>query len=146
MFGDVRAVQMERVREGIVTVHFYDIRHAQAALVEIQEQHMQHQCRLRNYFQSLNSSSSLFNVPPPLPPLAHGLISGRAVWAQFMIPVTVGYPEGYNQGTLVLFNVDTHVPNNYLKDIFQAFGKYLIYLFLCFYTVSFNNNDIQYVV
>lgn len=125
VFGDVRAVQMERVRDGIVTVHFYDLRHAQAALVEIQDQHMQQQCRLRKHFDAVLTHNSLYepaNFTVPLPPPARGQISGRAIWAQFMIPVTVGYPEGYNQGTLVLFNVDSQVPTNYLKEIFEAFG------------------------
>ncbi|MCE0481475.1 Serine/threonine-protein kinase tel1 [Datura stramonium] len=121
VFGDVRAVQMGRVREGIVTVHFYDLRHAQAALMEIQQQHMQQQRRLRrHYYESINSTMAL--IPPPLPPPARGLIAGRAVWAQFTFPVTSALPDGNNQGTLVIFNLPTETSTASLRDIFQAFG------------------------
>lgn len=124
VFGDVRAVQMERRRDGLVTVHFYDLRDAQAALVAIQEQHMQQQFRLgRHYDAVLNNSVSLMAVAPPLPPqAARGLIHGRVVWAQFTVPVTSGLPDGNNQGTLVIFNVDSAVSASSLKEIFETFG------------------------
>ncbi|XP_059655196.1 protein terminal ear1-like [Cornus florida] len=126
VFGDVRAVQMERVRHGIVTVHFYDLRNAQAAMAAIREQHMQQQSRLRRHFDALwaqNSVPETMNfVAPPPPPAARGLISGRAVWAQFMIPPMAAVPGGLNQGTLVIFNLDPDVSTAYLKEIFQAFG------------------------
>ncbi|KAL0357838.1 UNVERIFIED_CONTAM: protein terminal ear1 [Sesamum calycinum] len=118
VFGDVRAVQMERRREGLVTVHFYDVRDAQAALMAIQEQHMQQQFRLgRHYDAVLNNSMPLMVVAPPPPPqAARGLISGRVVWAQFTTPVTSGLPDGNNQGTLVIFNLDPGVSASYLKE------------------------------
>ncbi|KAL8535286.1 hypothetical protein ACS0TY_011056 [Phlomoides rotata] len=122
VFGDVRAVQMERRRDGLVTVHFYDVRDAQAALAAIQEQHMQQQFRLgRHYDAVLNNSVPLM---PPLPPpqAARGLINGRVVWAQFTVPVTSGLPDGNNQGTLVVFNVDSGVSASSLKQIFESFG------------------------
>ncbi|KAK0574606.1 hypothetical protein LWI29_026119 [Acer saccharum] len=130
VFGEVRGVQMERVLDGIVTVHFYDLRHAEKALKEIREQHMQHQNRLRNYYCALmvqNSgcdveSLSLSSSAAPLPPLARGLVAGRAVWAQFMIPASNAVPEGNNQGTIVVFNLDSGVSSSSLKDVFQAFG------------------------
>nr|XP_016440927.1 PREDICTED: protein terminal ear1 homolog [Nicotiana tabacum] len=124
VFGDVRAVQMGRLREGIVTVHFYDLRHARAALMEIQEQNMQQQCRLRRHYEeSIYSMGGLvLPLPLPLPPPARGLIAGRAIWAQFTFPLTSGLPDGNNQGTLVIFNLDSRTCSNYLKDIFQAFG------------------------
>ncbi|XP_059288900.1 protein terminal ear1 homolog [Lycium ferocissimum] len=122
VFGDVRAVQMTRVREGIVTVHFYDLRHAQTALTEIQEQHMQQQMRLRmHYYECVNLGQNSV-VFTPLPPPARGLINGRAVWAQFTFPVTSGLPDGNNQGTLVIFNLDPQTSTGSLRDIFQAFG------------------------
>lgn len=127
VYGDVRAVEMERVGEGIVAVHFYDIRHAERALVEIQEQHMQQQFRLRQHFDAVlmtHDESALCRFPVPVPPPACGLISGRAVWAQFMFPVGGGYPEAYNQGSLVIFNVDGQVPTSYLKEIFEVFGTF----------------------
>ncbi|XP_074309977.1 protein terminal ear1 homolog [Silene latifolia] len=117
-FGDVRAVQMERVREGIVTVHFYDLRSAHAALDSIRNQHMQHQHRLRVFF------SSPFNVvdPTPVPPPGPGIVSGRVVWAHFTIPVTNAFPDGLNQGTIVIFNLDPNVSAPSLKTIFKVFG------------------------
>ncbi|XP_024960902.1 protein terminal ear1 [Cynara cardunculus var. scolymus] len=128
VFGDVRAVQMERLRDGIVTVHFYDLRQAAEALKEIQEQHMQQQFRLRKHFDGIMLSSPV-NPPepyihhsPPLPPPAHGLLSGRAIWAQFTFPVAAGLPDGYNQGTVVIFNLDSTVSIGKLTEIFESFG------------------------
>ncbi|CAI9756336.1 unnamed protein product [Fraxinus pennsylvanica] len=127
VFGDVRAVQMERLREGVVTVHFYDLRDAQAALLAIQDQHMQQQCRLGRHYEALlqaqNNSIPLMSIPlPPLPPPARGLISSVVVWAQFTSPVTSALPEGTNQGTIVLFNLDPQVSPTNLREIFEVFG------------------------
>ncbi|XP_010248730.1 PREDICTED: protein terminal ear1-like [Nelumbo nucifera] len=125
VFGEVRAVQMERLQEGIVTVHFYDTRHAQAAMREIREQHMQQQSRLRQYYNSLLNRNIWFegeNSEAPVPPPARGLIAGRAVWAQFTVPTPTIGPDGHNQGTLVVFNLDLGVSTNKLKEIFEAFG------------------------
>lgn len=126
IFGDVRAVQMERVREGIVTVHFYDLRESQKALTEMQEQHMQQQYRLRRHYESTVSSAA---PPPPLPTPAPGLIAGRAVWAQFTAPVASSLPDGNNQGTLVIFNLDPDVSTNSLKQTFEAFGIVFVFFF-----------------
>ncbi|XP_021743875.1 protein terminal ear1-like [Chenopodium quinoa] len=124
IFGDVRAVQMGRVSEGIVTVHFYDLRAAHAALDAVREQHMQHQNRLRLHYSSIlaRTNSGPFVGPPPTPPPSPGLISGRAVWAQFTIPATNAFPDGQNQGTLVVFNLNPTVSALTLKNIFQSFG------------------------
>ncbi|KAH9606169.1 hypothetical protein KSS87_014484 [Heliosperma pusillum] len=117
-FGDVRAVQMERIRDGIVTVHFYDLRSAHAALDSIRNQHMQHQHRLRIHF------STPFHVidTVPLPPPGPGIVSGRVVWAHFTIPVTHAFPDGLNQGTIVIFNLDPNVSAPSLKNVFKVFG------------------------
>ncbi|XP_004239491.2 protein terminal ear1 homolog isoform X1 [Solanum lycopersicum] len=120
VFGDVRAVQMGRVREGIVTVHFYDLRNAQTALMEIQQQHMQQQMRLRrHYYEFIENQNS---IPPVPPPTARGLIAGKAVWAQFTFPVTSALVEGNNQGTLVIFNLSPQTSADSLFHLFQAFG------------------------
>ncbi|KAG6766358.1 hypothetical protein POTOM_030435 [Populus tomentosa] len=121
VFGEVRGVQMERVGYGTVTVHFYDLRHAERALREIREQHMLHQARLRNFFIQ-NSESISFNIAPTPPPPARGVIAGCVVWAQFIIPSCNEVPDGQNQGTLVVFNLDPNVSTRSLKEIFQAFG------------------------
>ncbi|KAJ6321441.1 hypothetical protein OIU77_011504 [Salix suchowensis] len=80
VFGEVRGIQMERVGYGTVTVHFYDLRHAERALREIREQHMLHQARLRNIYIQ-NSESFSFNIAPTPPP-ARGVIAGCVVWAR----------------------------------------------------------------
>ncbi|KAF3431150.1 hypothetical protein FNV43_RR25880 [Rhamnella rubrinervis] len=126
-FGEVRGVQLEKLCDGIVTVHFYDLRHAEMALREIRDQHMQQQSRLRNHYAALviqNSSCEEHNLAAslPLPLPARGLISGHAVWAQFVIPATNAVPGGQNQGTIVIFNLDLEVTTSILIDIFQAFG------------------------
>ncbi|XP_054807104.1 protein terminal ear1 [Prosopis cineraria] len=126
VFGDVRGVQMERVREGIVTVHFYDLRHAETALMAIRRQHMQQQTRLRNFYSSaLKSSNSALEsdcYAPPLPPPARGLVGGRAVWAQYIVPPYNAVPQGQNQGTIVIFNLDSDVSAGTLRQTFEAFG------------------------
>ncbi|XVE74904.1 hypothetical protein DITRI_Ditri12bG0055900 [Diplodiscus trichospermus] len=125
VFGEVRGVQMERVREGVVTVHFYDLRHAEKALKEIREQHMQQQTRVRNQYIAAAAAGcepGQINACAPLPSHARGLIAGRAVWAHSIIPASNAVPEGNNQGTIVVFNLDPGVSTSKLKDIFQAFG------------------------
>ncbi|XP_022726214.1 protein terminal ear1-like [Durio zibethinus] len=123
VFGEVRGVQMERIREGIVTVHFYDLRHAERALKEIREQHMQ-QTRVRNQYvaAATGCEPGQLNACSRLPTPARGLIAGRAVWAHFIIPASNALPDGNNQGTVVVFNLDTGVSPSKLKDIFQVYG------------------------
>ncbi|GLU06122.1 hypothetical protein SLE2022_231800 [Rubroshorea leprosula] len=124
VFGEVRGVQMERVMDGIVAVHFYDLRDAERALREIRAQHMQQQSRLRNHYFGLMTlvPGGDGNACPPLPPPACGLIAGQAVWAHFVIPASNTVPDGNNQGTVVLFNLDPAVSASQLKEIFHAFG------------------------
>ncbi|XP_071709334.1 protein terminal ear1 homolog [Rutidosis leptorrhynchoides] len=127
VFGDVRAVQMERSRDGIVTVHFYDIRQATEALTEIKEQHMKQQCRLRKYYEDgLIYNNYNYNInyvtPVALASPARGIISGRAVWAQYTFPVAGGLPDGYNQGNVVVFNLGSDVSSAVIREIFEAFG------------------------
>ncbi|KAL1201006.1 Protein terminal ear1 [Cardamine amara subsp. amara] len=112
LFGDVRGVQMERISEGIVTVHFYDLRDAKRAVREVCGRHMQHQARLGGSVWSSPSSSST----------ARGFVSGRPVWAQFVVTATSAVPGGCNQGTLVIFNLDPEVSSIALRQIFHVYG------------------------
>lgn len=105
VFGEVRGVQMERAHEGIVTVHFYDLRHSQRALREIRERHMHQQQQVR------------FGAA------ARGLVSGRTVWAHFAFPNFRAVPEGNNQGSLVVFNLEPTISSAALRQIFEAYGK-----------------------
>ncbi|KAL0701122.1 hypothetical protein Bca4012_057244 [Brassica carinata] len=106
VFGEVRGVQMERAHEGLVTVHFYDLRHSQRALTEIRERHMhqQQQVRSRHGYTA-------------------GLVSGRTVWAHFVFPHLRSVPEGNNQGSLVIMNLEPTVSSAALRQIFQAYGE-----------------------
>ncbi|KAI4345297.1 hypothetical protein L6164_012433 [Bauhinia variegata] len=127
VFGDVRGVQMERLRDGMVTVHFYDLRHAEMALTAIRNQHMQQQTRLCNHYASLvksriSFSEAEFYAAAPLPPPARGLIAGRPVWAQYIVPPYNALPDGHNQGTIVIFNLDSEVSAQSLREIFEPFG------------------------
>ncbi|CAD5324169.1 unnamed protein product [Arabidopsis thaliana] len=110
VYGDVRGVQMERISEGIVTVHFYDIRDAKRAVREVCGRHMQQQARGGSVWSSPSTSS------------ARGFVSGRPVWAQFVVPATSAVPGGCNQGTLVIFNLDPEVSSITLRQIFQVYG------------------------
>ncbi|KAE9454683.1 hypothetical protein C3L33_13425, partial [Rhododendron williamsianum] len=59
----------------------------------------------------------------PVPVAGPGVVGGHAVWAQFKVPVGVGgVPDGVNQGTIVVFNLDEGVNTARLREIFEAFG------------------------
>lgn len=114
VFGDVRGVQMERISEGIVTVHFYDLRDAKRAVREICGRHMQHQAKV-------GGSGSVWSLPSSSSPV-RGFVSGRPVWAQFVVQATSAVPNGCNQGTLVVFNLNPEVSSIALRQIFQVYG------------------------
>eukprot|EP01018_Ginkgo_biloba_P034808 Gb_21853 [translate_table: standard] len=138
-WGPIRALQVERRQQGLVTVHYYDLRHAQAALTDIQEQHLMQQRRLQNHYQLLQMHSQKVQADegvdsckkvglwdPQLPPAAsstRGLIGGKALWAQYAIPLghTFG-PDSHNQGTLVVFNLDVDISLDSLRSIFEIYG------------------------
>ncbi|KFK41189.1 hypothetical protein AALP_AA2G097200 [Arabis alpina] len=101
VFGDVRGVQMERADEGIVTVHFYNLKDSQRALKEIRNRHMQQHCYTA----------------------ARGLISGGLVWAQFVFPQLNAVPQGNNQGSLVIMNLEPTVSSTTLRQIFKVYGE-----------------------
>ncbi|KAI3840205.1 hypothetical protein MKX03_013864 [Papaver bracteatum] len=125
VFGEIRAIQMERLHsDGIVT---------------IQEQHMQHQIRSRQHYNFLmgatnsnwdnsqhpNQHSHNYQqqiLSQPAPSSYRGLVAGRIVWAQFTVPVKLLGHGGRNQGTIVVFNLDSSVSMLTLNQIFEAFG------------------------
>ncbi|KAK7306181.1 hypothetical protein VNO77_44107 [Canavalia gladiata] len=104
VFGDVRALQMEALRHGIVTVHFYDLRHAESAFAAIRMHHAPHHPQ---FFAS---------------PSSPGLVAGRPVWAHYVLPSCNALPDGQNQGTLVVFNLDAEASTENLRRVFEAFG------------------------
>nr|ABR19817.1 terminal ear1-like 1 protein [Populus tremula x Populus alba] len=83
-----------------------------------------------NNLQDFTTKFPPFGPPPPPPPpqlpqLLH----------QVYYPYTPqAVPDGQNQGTLVVFNLDPNVSTKCLKETFQAFGK-LFVLFWGFFEV-----------
>ncbi|KAJ3678318.1 hypothetical protein LUZ60_002121 [Juncus effusus] len=124
-FGSVRAVDMtELVTDGIVTVHFYDLRSAQAAVHEVREEHVRQQSRM----------GQLYGLPVPVPMMAapwdwpetgavgtaRGSVCGHAVWANF----AVARPEESNQGTIVVISpLPPGVSVHALRETFESFGS-----------------------
>ncbi|KAF3337380.1 terminal ear1 [Carex littledalei] len=125
-FGAVRAVDMSALgTDGIVTVHFYDLRSAQVAFTEVREQHVRQQSRL----------GQLYGVPVPVAPwdwpeagtssgaVGRGLICGHAVWAHFTVgSVELGMDDS-NQATLVVISpLPSGILLHTLKETFESFG------------------------
>ncbi|PIN26388.1 hypothetical protein CDL12_00846 [Handroanthus impetiginosus] len=98
-FGDIRAVQMEHIREGFVTVHFYNMRDAEDVLAAICQRNTQQ------------------------PSTGRGVISEQVTWADFTLPEPSALPDGDNQGTIVVFNLDSRVSSDNLKEIFEEFVR-----------------------
>jgi len=112
-FGEVRAVQTDSFRNGVITVHYYDLRHAETAFAAIRTHHV----TCAAYFNPL-SYSHIFSTPPPPPP--PGLVAGVPLWAHYVLS------DAQNQGTLVVFNLDEDdFSSNQLKQVFEAYGIYL---------------------
>ncbi|RDX59121.1 Protein terminal ear1, partial [Mucuna pruriens] len=110
--GDVRAVQMEQFRHGTVTVHFYDLRHAETAFTTIR---WHHEC-FRNYHYA-------WQMPwGTLPSPARGILHSGVVWAEYTLPARDAVPEPQNQGTIVVFNLDSEVDSETLRETFDSFG------------------------
>ncbi|CAM6008604.1 unnamed protein product [Sphagnum balticum] len=116
-WGPVRALGMERQHEGLVTVHYYDLRHTKEALGDIQQQHLWHQQRMQRRFQRQRSGG------PHLQATTRGLIAGKVMWAQYTSPSgAFAGPDALNQGTLVVFNLDADMPLDKLKAVFEEYG------------------------
>ncbi|ERN13685.1 protein terminal ear1 [Amborella trichopoda] len=120
VYGPLRALHMERVREGLVVVHYYDLRHAQRALAEIQAQHVAHQARIAMWHRATVAGQGFGHGVGQ--GQGHGVIFWRGVWAQYVGAGWGGGREGENQGTLVVFNLAEEVTMGNLKEIFEAFG------------------------
>lgn len=108
VFGEVRGVQMERADEGIVTVHFYNLRDSQRALREIRDCHMHH----HHHHQQFRCNTAARG----------GFVSGKTVWAHFVFPQLTAVPGGNNQGSLVIMNLEPTVSSTTLRRIFQLYG------------------------
>jgi hypothetical protein len=132
-FGAVRAVDVSALgTEGIVTVHFYDLRSAQAAFTEVREQHVRQQSRL----------GQLYGVPVPLAPwdwteagsggaMGRGLICGQAVWAHFAVGGTEFGINDSNQATLVVVSpLPAGISLHTLRETFETFGMYNVIILI----------------
>ncbi|KAG1358920.1 Protein terminal ear1 [Cocos nucifera] len=124
-FGGVRAVEMGSLAaDGIVTVHFFDLRSAQTALTEIREQHVRQQSLLGQQYGVLAGNWAEPGGPGGagmvvIHPMGwRGLIAGQVVWAQFAARAF----DDPNHGSLVVFNLDPSVSSLALREIFQPFG------------------------
>ncbi|CAA0322202.1 unnamed protein product [Arabidopsis thaliana] len=107
LFGEVRGVQMERAHEGIVIFHFYNLINSQRAFNEIRYRHMQQQEQQQHFHFTT----------------ARGLVSGHSLWAHFVFPQLNAVPEGNNQGSLVIMNLEPTVSSSTLRHIFQVYGE-----------------------
>ncbi|CAK9216999.1 unnamed protein product [Sphagnum troendelagicum] len=143
-WGPVRALGMERQHEGLVTVHYYDLRHTKEALGDIQQQHLWHQQRMQRRFQRQRSGGPHLHgesgydrqdrgkhADRALDEAAcdlglattRGLIAGKVMWAQYTSPSgAFAGPDALNQGTLVVFNLDADMPLDKLKAVFEEYG------------------------
>ncbi|XP_078169305.1 protein terminal ear1 homolog [Carex rostrata] len=89
-FGAVRAIDVSSLgTDGIVTVHFYDLRSAQAAFTEVREQHVRQQSRLGQlYLYGCPMAVRQWGLPEASTSsgaMWSGLICGQAVWAHFAV-------------------------------------------------------------
>ncbi|ERM94401.1 hypothetical protein AMTR_s00010p00253960 [Amborella trichopoda] len=120
--GDLRAAEgtaYGRMREGLVVVHYYDLRHVQHAVAEIQAQHVAHQARIAMWHRATAAGQGF----------GHG---GQGQWVMVwawgdILEGSVGVvgrgERGENRGPLVVFNLAEEVTMGKLKEIFKAFGK-----------------------
>ncbi|CAI5470977.1 unnamed protein product [Closterium sp. Yama58-4] len=98
-WGPLRFLDLSRRREGVAMAHFFDLRHAKAALRDIQQQHWLQQqrthhrilLRLRQIHARETPEKTIQDPYRPLPnepvPLKGlGLVAGWVVWAQAVEP------------------------------------------------------------
>ncbi|KAM0946608.1 putative RNA recognition motif domain, mei2-like RNA recognition, RNA-binding domain superfamily [Dioscorea sansibarensis] len=128
-FGGVRAVEMGGVgEEGRAAVHFYDLRSAQAAVVEIREQHVRQQLRLGQQYGVVPGGWGAAATAEQAGVVywmfgggigGRGLIGGQAVWANF----TDKELDGPNQGSLCILNAGGQgLSLDAIRQVFESFG------------------------
>lgn len=139
-WGPVRALGLERKPEGLVMVNYFDLRHAKEALHEIQQHHLKHQREMQDMLQQGPSAEkgrrprsqkgrTSGDEGEDLGGRGRGMISGRAVWAQYTLPVgAAAGPDAHNQGTLVVFNLDLDMPVEELRKAFEKYGEAAAFL------------------
>ncbi|CAL9110200.1 unnamed protein product [Musa acuminata var. zebrina] len=122
-FGGVRAVEMGALAaEGVVIVHFFDLRSAEAAVAEVREQHARQHGGIGFGAPAGSAAAGNWAAPwmwcPQQPGGGRGTIAGHPVWAQF---AAVGLDDP-NQGSLIVLNSDTTIPLLALREIFEPLG------------------------
>ena len=117
-WGPIREMDLFNWPQGLVTVHYYDLRHAQAALTDIQEQHLMQQIKVRDCYQFPHEGQS-----SGTPISAKGLIGGSVVWAQYTTPFTYQV-HSLNQRTLVIFNLHFNISMDAMASVFESYGMY----------------------
>lgn len=96
-------------RQGLVTIHYYDLIHAGAALTNIQEQHLMQQIKLQDFYQFPHEGQT-----SGTPISAKGLIGVSIVWDQYTTPFTY-QDDSLDQGTLVVFNLNSNISMEALR-------------------------------
>ncbi|KAL0907325.1 hypothetical protein M5K25_021726 [Dendrobium thyrsiflorum] len=126
-FGAVRSLDSASLNsDGSVTVHFYDLRSAVAAVFEVRDQHMRQQSFLSRQYGVVPANWGVVEWPSVATDLSfsaasgggRGLVAGQAVWAQFGSRGV----DGPNQGSLFISNCDPNLPSAYLAQLFGSLG------------------------
>ncbi|KAJ7530818.1 hypothetical protein O6H91_14G020700 [Diphasiastrum complanatum] len=146
-WGPVRALGLGKRQEELVTVCYFDLRNAQDAFNDIQQQHrLQQPFIQRNFQKQLQPCrQSKQQCKDDIDPASgqdvtkaeiltqgcanhesastKGLIGGKPVWAQYTAPCGLeAVPDSMNQGTLVVFNLDADVALDTLRTVFEVHG------------------------
>ncbi|KAI5065430.1 hypothetical protein GOP47_0020125 [Adiantum capillus-veneris] len=126
-WGHVRAFHADRLSQGILSVQFFDLRASRQALRDMQNQHLIRQHRFQQHLHAQNGMQFqgrvvLSGANEDSASVSRGLLCGTVVWAQYVASSSVPCPDGHNQGTLVLFNVDADLVLQELQKVFEKYG------------------------
>ncbi|KAH9291598.1 hypothetical protein KI387_043218, partial [Taxus chinensis] len=102
--GPIRALHLRRKHQGLVIVDYYDLRHAKQALANIKQKHSMQQKMAEN------------NDKGKEVPSCCRLTGGKAMWARYAKPIAK------NQGTLVVFNLDSAISPDNLWSTIEEYG------------------------